>query len=411
MAKKVEKKELDKQNWINSFNLLGEARINDNSFKLNQQSEKSDWIYSRANLGIYCGEDAGTVFAQVMGGYGANRENVIYVHGKKESGEERNGKPVYIDDWDNRYTIAFEDRKDEDILADIGDQCFYTVAIEKDTEGKLVYMKFLSQYDMCQYLAENIEDGMTLSVSGNLSYQEYEGNVNVQKEITKVVLISDPKPENYHAEFVQTILVDGKSKGDVDKDKGVIYINGYVLEYFKEYNGVSLATDKKKGALVPLNKTFEYKINLENKELTQKAIKKLFVPKKGVTQITFHGEFCESGATVQATIDDLPDEIKELITCGIYTEEEALAECATNGSKERRMILTRPYVKKVKNDDDTVSPILQMFENKYSNDDLLLDCIVNPAFTDADEEEVPFNEDDLLDVDSDDESTSWLDEL
>ena len=406
MAKKVERTELVKENWLSSFNLLGEVRVNDNTFQLDQQSQKSDWCYSRASLGIDCGEKAGVVYAQAMGGYGANRDNVIYVHGKDENDK---------DDWQNQYTIDWEDRDDKSILSDIGDGCFYTAAIETDTKDKLVYMKFLSQYDMIQYLSEHLEDGMTLSVTGNLQYQEYEGSVNVQKDIRKIVLIQDPKPENYHAEFVQTVLIDSDSKGEVDKEKQVLYVDAYVLEYFKEYNGVSLAEGKKKGGLVPLKKTFEYKIDPEKKELVQKAVKKLFCPKSGkVSQITFHGEFVESGATVQATVDDLPDDIKELIALGIYTEEEALTECATNGSRERRMVFTTPFVKKVTDNDGNVTPVVQIFEEKYTDDDLLLDCIVNPQteFEDIDEDEIPEDFKDNTDnSDDDDSDSSWLDEL
>ena len=402
--KKVEKTELNKENWMSSSNLVGEVRVGDNSFQLDQQSQKSDWVYSRLNVGLDCGENAGVVYAQAMGGYGANRDNVIYVHGKKEDN---------TDDWQNQYTIDWEDRNDDSILSDIGDGCFYTAAIEVDTKGKLVYQKFLSQYDMIEYLSENLKDGMTVSVSGNLSYQEYEGHVNVQKDIRRITLIQDPKPENYHATFTQTILIDSDSKGDVDKEKEVLYIDGYVLEYFKEYNGVSLADGNKKGGLVPLKKTFEYKIDPEKKEFVQKAVKKLFCPKNGtVSQITFNGEFIESGALVQTTLDDLPDDIRDLIELGVYTEEEALTQCATNGSRERRMVLTTPFIKKVSDNDGVVTPVVQIFEEKYTDDDLLLDCIVNPQtdFEDADEDEVP--DDFINEPEADeDENLNWLDEL
>ena len=36
------------------------------------------------------------------------------------------------------------------------------------------------------------------------------------------------------------------------------------------------------------------------------------------------------------TVDDIPDDIKELINIGCYTEEEALKLCATNGKNEKK---------------------------------------------------------------------------
>ena len=87
MAKR-NKKTLEKKNWSNSFVLIGEAKINEYTFKLDEKSEKSDWVYNSLNLGVYCGETCGTVYAEIMGGYGAERDNVIYVHGKDEEGKD-----------------------------------------------------------------------------------------------------------------------------------------------------------------------------------------------------------------------------------------------------------------------------------------------------------------------------------
>ena len=159
MAK--EKKTLEKKNWSNTFTLIGEAKISkDYTYKLDEKSEKSDWIYNSLNLGVYCGEKHGTVYAELMGGYGAERDNVIYVHGKDEDGR---------DDFENKFTIDWEDRFDESILETIGDLCFMTVGLEKyevksknsdKKEEKVYYKKFLSAYDMIQYINENLEAGI-----------------------------------------------------------------------------------------------------------------------------------------------------------------------------------------------------------------------------------------------------------
>ena len=70
-----------------------------------------------------------------MGGYGAERDNVIYVHGKDENGK---------DDFSNKFTIDWEDRFDETILESVGDLCYLTVGIERDKGGKVYYKKFLA---------------------------------------------------------------------------------------------------------------------------------------------------------------------------------------------------------------------------------------------------------------------------
>ena len=198
MARK-EKAVLEKKGWANSFVLVGEAKINaDYTYKLDERSEKSDWVYNSLNLGVDCGDVCGTVYAELMGGYGAERDNVVYVHGKDEDGK---------DDFENRFTIDWDDRFDEKILESVGDLCFMTVGLEKDKNGKVFYKKFLTPYDMIAYINENLEDGMVVNVKGQLKYSSYEGNVKVRKEISSLVLSKADDRSKYHANFTQTMLL------------------------------------------------------------------------------------------------------------------------------------------------------------------------------------------------------------
>lgn len=406
MAKKEVSNALEKKEWISRFSLVGEAKINDFTFTLDQKSEKSDYIYSRLNLNVDCGERYGKVSAELMGGYFSEKDGVIYVHGKKDDG---------TDDFSNQYTIAFEDRFDESILEDIGDLCFMTVGLEKTDKDKTFYKKFLSPYDMIAYINEHLEDGTVVNVSGQMRYTMYNGNIQCKKEINSIAL-SSATPDKYRATFTQTILIDKDSctKDSLDKDKSVLMIDAYVLEKFKEFNGWDL-TDNGKikgGQFVPLKRTFEFPVDIstdEGKEKVKKVMAKLFKVKKGVTQITFEGEFVESGATVQATLDDVPDDIKELIEIGVYTEEEALAKCSENGSRERRMLILKPAIRMV-GDEGEKKPVVQRIDEKFSEDDLIMDCL-----TPKDEDdELPFEEDveETTDTEeSTDDDSDWLSAL
>lgn len=407
MAKVKEKTPLTRENWIANFNLIGEAVIKnpEYTYKINERSEKSAWIYNSLNLGVDCGEKYGIVYAELMGGYSDERQNVIYAHGKKDDGS---------DDFSNRIEVAWEDRFNEEVLAEIGEMCFITVGLEKTNKGKTFYKKFLSAYDAIKYVEENLEDGMVINVKGNLKYSTYQENTQVRKEITSIAL-SSVEREKYTARFTQSILIDKDSTDlkALDKDKGVIYVNARVLDYVKEMNGLEI-----KGQY-PFPKEFEYAFaDISNGERCKKAYNGLFKVKKGVTMITFDGEFIESGATVTMTLADLPDDIQELVECGVFTEEEAIAKCTSNGSKERRMVLRSPYVKKV---GEEKTPVLQKFEEKYSEDDLIFDFPDNNPEDELDEitpdDDLPFDFDDDSDskteskADNLDNSLSWLDEL
>lgn len=399
MAKKYERKDLDKQNWQSNFDIIGKVRITDNTFSLDNKSEKSDWLWSRMNLYVDCGEKYGSIFCQLMGGYGMNRNNIIYVHGKKEDGS---------DDFQNSYTIDFEDRFNESIINDLGGLCFKNVGIELDTKNKLVRKRFLNDYDMIAYLSETLENDTVVHISGKLNYRIYNGNITVEKEIRSIML-SNVDADKFRAEFKQTILVDRDTVGDIDKERNTLMLNAYVVEKFKEFNGHDLTENgETNGKYVPMLKEFEFDLEQfnNNNDHIKKAVSKLFKPKKGVTQITCCGYFVEGGATVSITEEDIPDDVKELIDLGLMTMEEVETKCAGSGSREYRMIIKKPDIKVIKSKDGSRDEIqTQIFEEKYVDEDLNMECLV-PITQDEDEEDTaPFNEsDDELDED-------WLSKL
>lgn len=392
MAKVKEKTPLSKSNgWISSFNLLGEARITKFTYKIDEHSQKSDWVYNQLNLGIDCGSKHGTIYTELMGGYGSERNNnVIYAHGKNEDG---------TDDFKNQIIISWEDREDPDVIDTVGEMCFIRAALERDTKGNPVESKFLTPYDAINYISEHLEDGMIVSVRGNLRYTIYNGSVQCRKEITSIRLLRDESnitPDNYHANFIQTMLLDKDSatKDNIDKEKKTLNVYAYVLEKFKEYNGWDLTEGGKikGGIFVPLRRTFEFVLPEDPKSIaTILSSPLMFKVKKDISQVTFEGDFIETGAAVETSVDDLTDDIKALIEMGIYTEESVLDKAATNGSKERRMILTAPYLKNM-GDEDNKRLTIQRFDEVYTEEDLQLDCLI-PKESDEDEDDgVPFDE-------------------
>ena len=152
-----------------TFNLVGKAIVNQYTFKMDAESQKSDWVYNQMQLKVKTNE--GDIQAEMMGGYGSARKNQVYVHGTKVND---NGKTV--DDFKNSFVIDWEDRFDEEILEKVGERCFINVGIEKDENGKVVYKKFLSEYDAIQYIESGLKDGDVVNVKGDLSYQMYNGN-------------------------------------------------------------------------------------------------------------------------------------------------------------------------------------------------------------------------------------------
>lgn len=382
-------KKIEKKDWVSNFTLIGEAVVNDYTFKTDEKSEKSDWIYNVLNLGIDCGETYGTVYAEMMGGYGEDRENVIYAHGKNEDG---------TDNFDEQIIVAWEDRNNEDILERIGDLSFITVGLEKTDKGKVFKKKFLSEYDAIAYIKEYLTSGMVVNVRGNLKYSEYQETTQTRKNITSIMLSSVDDSSKYRATFTQSVLIDKDSASlkNIDKDKSVMFVDAIVLDYLKEKNGVEI-----KGQY-PYKKQFEFPLDLTNQSQCNTIVNKLFKIKKGYTQITFEGEFIEGGAVVTITYDDLTDDVKELVDIGVYELEEALAKCTANGNRERRMLLRKPYIRLV--GDDKV-PVVQKFDERFMEEDLILDL--------GEDDDIPFDVDDngTGSFDVKDNSMDWLNQL
>ena len=391
MAKTKERKALKKGKA--AFNLIGRVKVTDKTFNLDN-SYDSGWTDNSMYVGVDCG-NGNTVYAEMRSGFFPDKDNVIRAYSKDEKDDAGKSKSV---------EIAWEDRLDESLYDSISDSSFLTVGVEKDVKDKTVYKKFLTAYDAVEYLNEHLEDGMIVNVKGTIGYSEYEGNVSTKKEITSIVLSKIDDEADFKATFSQTILVDSKSIGKKNDDKGTMELAAYVVDYVGKPKIDGEKIEVKKNVTYP--KTFEVAINDENPEITAKMLQRFFKPKKGkITEITVTGNLVEGGSTVNITEDDIPDDIKELIEMGLYSEEEAEKKIAVgNGNRERRMIIVKPDITYVGTGDDR-KPTVAFEDGKYDEDDLyfyeqaLLDAGVEPSSdddTDSENEETSSEDDDLL---------------
>lgn len=390
MAKTKERKALKKGKA--AFNLIGRVKVTDKTFNLDN-SYDSGWTDNSMYVGVDCG-NGNTVYAEMRSGFFPDKDNVIRAYSKDEKDDAGKSKSV---------EIAWEDRLDESLYDSISDSSFLTVGVEKDVKDKTVYKKFLTAYDAVEYLNEHLEDGMIVNVKGTIGYNEYEGNVSTKKEITSIVLSKIDDEADFKATFSQTILVDSKSIGKKNDDKGTMELVAYVVDYVGKPKIDGEKIEVKKNVTYP--KTFEVAIN-ENPEITAKMLQRFFKPKKGkITEITVTGNLVEGGSTVNITEDDIPDDIKELIEMGLYSEEEAEKKIAVgNGNRERRMIIVKPDITYVGTGDDR-KPTVAFEDGKYDEDDLyfyeqaLLDAGAEPSSdddTNSENKETSSEDDDLL---------------
>lgn len=375
MAKEKERKALKKGKA--SFNLIGRVKVTDKTFNLDN-SYDSGWTDNSMYVGVDCG-GGNVIYAEMRSGFFPDKDNVIRAYSKDEKDDEGKSKSV---------EIAWEDRLDESLYDSISDSSFLTVGVEKDVKEKTVYKKFLTAYDAVDYLNEHLEDGMIVNVKGTLGYSEYEENVSTKKDITSIVLSKVEDEKDFKATFSQTILVDSKSIGKKNEEKNTIELSAYVVDYVGKPKIDGEKIEVRKNVVFP--KTFEVAIN-ENPEITAKMLQKFFKPKKGkVAEITVTGNLVEGGSTVVITEDDIPDDIKELIEMGLYSEEEAEKKIAVgnNGNREKRMIILKPDITYVGKDENR-KPTVAFEDAKYDENDLYFyEQAINEAFANSENADI-----------------------
>ena len=397
MAKTTERKALKK--GTATFTLIGKAKVTDKTFNLDN-TYNSGWTDNQMYLGVDCG-NGNVVYGEMRGGFFPDDDNIL--RGFSKDDKDDTGKSKQVE-------IAWEDRFNEDLLDTIADTSFITVGVEKDVKGKTVYKKFLSAYDAVEYLNEHLEDGMTVNVKGNIGYSEYEDNVSTKKEITSIVLSKVEDEADFKATFTQTILLDSNSIGKKDEEKNTITLNAYVIDYVGKPKIDGKKVEIRKNITYP--KQFEVAIN-DNPEVTAKMLQRYFKVKKKNTlnALTVVGNLIEGAAIVNITEDDIPDDIKELIEMGLYSEEEAKTKCAVGGNnRERRMVIVKPDITYVGQDDNR-KPTVAIEEAKYEDTDLYFYAqALNDAGVGTDEEDTS-SEVDSDDVSEEDDLLAMLDNM
>lgn len=397
MAKSTERKALKKGKA--AFTLIGKAKVTDKTFNLDN-SYDSGWTDNQMYLGVDCG-NGNMVYGEMRGGFFPDDDNILRGFSKDDKDDAGKSKMV---------EIAWEDRFDEELLDTIADTSFITVGVEKDVKDKTVYKKFLSSYDAVEYLNEHLEDGMIVNVKGNIGYSEYDENVSVKKEITSIVLSKVEDEADFKATFTQTILLDANSIGKKDAEKNTMILNAYVVDYVgnPKIDGKKVAIKKN----VTYPKQFEVAIN-EDPEITAKMLQRYFKVKKKntINVLTVVGNLIEGAAIVNITEDDIPDDIKELIEMGLYSEEEAKAKCAVGGNnRERRMVIVKPDITYVGQDDNR-KPTVALEEAKYEESDLYFYAqALNDAGVETDGEDTS-SESDSDDVSEEDDLLAMLDNM
>lgn len=370
MAKQELVKELE--NGRASFSLWGTVKVDSETFGEEQKS-KSGYIYKRANFPVQTGEGRST-YVGLMGGFFP--DNKVLKRYNKNSNE--------------MFEIAWEDRKNEQIIEQVSPSALITVRVEhedpEDDSSKLITKQFISEMDAIDYLRDKLHNGEDVYIGGQVDYSYYNDKVQRQLNIHTIALnepyIKDGEQQPAHthdAILRQTYLLDDSSvskrfKSELEKNHETV-ISAWVPQYVSKIDGREIK------AVRPLPQTFVIQADGSDEDLERqtKLVEKFIkVPSRDfVRQMGVEATIADGFETVQGEVE-LTDELKELIDLGIMKKEDIEQQMTVTGSSVRKLIFRLPLLDK---------ETKQVFLDKYDPS-----VLVVPDIDDDDTKDDPFGD-------------------
>lgn len=234
--------------------------------------------------------------------------------------------------------IMWHERKDESVLENVasfskkyilGETLIHNHDVIEATykaikEGKLTSAKFEDG---------KVVSGTKISVSGQIKFNYYNGNVNQVYEFSRISIVKEETP----CEFTGTIsLVFGnKAVKDDAKNKRLI-VNGYCAEYNKALFGEKTPT-----GLLPQTFVLNYEEVKAGEALKKYLLDKLVVKDDKYRAIKLDVNFMR-GAKEASTSDFKPTkEQMELVEMGLMTLEEVMEAQQPVGKKVTEVQITK----------------------------------------------------------------------
>ena len=366
MAKTELLKEL--KGGVSNFIIVGKATIKEDSFSGEIIKEGKTWLHTDSSFGIEYGDGLKT-FVKLYGGYKLDNPTL--------QAFSREGKSMISIDW--------EDRFDEKVIDTVSPRSLYTARLVSDEDGKLITKQFLNALDFEEYLGENLEDGMDVTVTGNIEYGTYgEGKLSKKYNLRSVYINQEykrgeevvPKKDPV-AVIRQTFILDDGSldkgyKKELEKT-GETVIAAKVPQYLSSKKvGESYVPYKQVDPiLVPLKLKTRIKVDEEgfDKELerTIKIAEQFFKVKKDtVRELGVNLNLIEGYDSSTGEIE-ISKEMQQLIDAGILSEDDVKSQMTSRGNKVSEYVYIKPIIRA----EEGVAKI-QMFDDKYAPEALIV---------------------------------------
>lgn len=380
------------------FKITGRVKIDEDSLPGAQQKEGSTWRHVNSSFRVQT-DEGNSIYVRIWGGYKTDNP-ILY----KFSADRSEGM----------IKVKWDSRKEPSVLEKVSNASLLRATLEKDESGKRITKEFLSEIDFEEYLQEHLHDNQLVTLTGDVEYSEYQGEVQRRFNLRNIYMAEpyekdgetiEPQQESllYQTYIVDSDSVSRRANKELE-DNGETTINAFVPQYVSSANIGGKYRELKKTVPYPQGLVIRVKKKsdgTDDLELKQKLVEKVFGVSRGtVREVTTSNKIIEGYN--ESTVDNLEDvmspELRELVELGIMTEEEIKEQTSIRGNKiseiEYKGVSTR------KNPDTgEVRPAI--FDDKYTEEALvspiakLEDEVLDGGYEDSYDDDDTVSEDDL----------------
>ena len=389
----------------NQFEFIGNLAIPEDSKFHRIIDNNNGWKVHKINFAIK-ESMTNSAFVELFGGYKKDESGVVFG----------------IDKGGNTIKIPWKNRLNEDVVDTIADFSKIIIDLETDIEKRKEYLKiyfqirnkerkdsltkkdkeklkelrqefkekspnryeFITEYDAIVFLTENLknyENDYKFRITGNFNLEEYKGKIYRKYNPKLIEIVSNEEKNKLRARA--NIYFNKDSLDDVDyiEDKK-IYINGYLQ---------SRDQNVKKDRFFPQQFVIDLKnLDLENEQHLAiiNLLKSHFqVSNKNYHYLQYEVSIYRGAERVEITMEDLTENQKMMINCGLAKLEEFTPRNGLLGENVDELRIIKPVLKKINNSNDFSDGAIDTEMNEKEFEELIVEDTSNISFDDVKEQE------------------------
>ena len=233
--------------------------------------------------------------------------------------------------------IEWENRFEQESLDMVSGMSKYVVDLGEGFERQ----EFLSQFDMAEYLKENLPKigDKTVQVTGRIVKNFYNGRVFDRYQVQSIYIPAENVKPRLNVTLELAYNRDSVDK-DQWKDEKKLYLDAYMPTYIDKDNGTKWVAQR-----VCLNASKIDETNERQKAILDFRLKLLDIPNKKMVRMAWEGYLMNGSEAVEFDESQLTDIQREAVALGLKTVEDYRPRGQILGERVSEYRLMTPFLK------------------------------------------------------------------